>query len=862
MKLTIQKKFLLACIFLVFLTAIGLSLVYYLITRESKHRETRKRIQIAFDIIFDDSDTRTRLYRERVHDFLQNNPIVSSTAALYAQDRAQIASKTFIVANLGMLVESLQEFGDVISADQLAFYGIDKRLLAIYQSHAQGEIMGVYALTDGTTPTFLLTNDTVTNRALGSLLLDDGPVPECPLPDAIAPAYAGEIPDAVAIVPFSREERTGLSIIAPIYDQEQKIGVLVGEVFYTEAMIARYAALSQNAVNFFAGNRLSVGTLTDQTNLDANILSHFANCDAIHKTTVGDREVDNIAIIPITLGEHAYYQAGCLLKNDAKHVGAITVSLSQDIEKQEIRKILLAVVLVSLSALGAACVLSLIFSRKTVHSINQLVGVIGSAAGGDLRTTASALTHDEIGMLATKLNQMITQLRTISSQVQHASQAVHVTADTILEQMGRLIQRMGGQSASVDTTTEAVEHVEQFIDGVAHNTGDLLSAAEEILSSLQETQMSIREVTVSIGDLTANLQQIFASIDQQNNSVKQISEHTTQLMGEAQQTETAVLRIDESLRGVSRNANQSQTLARETMDAALRGQASVEASILGMTDLKEEVAQIARIIGDVNAWGVRVSSILDLVDDITEQTSLLALNASIISAQAGAHGRGFAVVADEIKNLAMRTKDSTKEIGTLIHELQTRTDDGVQKTAEGIQKAEQGVHLANAVQDALHTILESATRSSDEAADTARVIQQTVADSQIISASINRVTEMVAHISAAIRKQEQDIEQVVAATESISGMAEQVNRASIEQRKTTDQVAESMEHVATQFSTISDQTSGLKQNVAQIVDAMHLIEATTTETLDNATRISTESVTNLLHESEVLQRIVQIFKVA
>jgi methyl-accepting chemotaxis protein len=297
------------------------------------------------------------------------------------------------------------------------------------------------------------------------------------------------------------------------------------------------------------------------------------------------------------------------------------------------------------------------------------------------------------------------------------------------------------------------------------------------------------------------------------------------------------------------------------MDAALRGQVSVEASIQGMTDLKEVVAQTAQIIQEVNAWGTRVSSILDIVDDITEQTSLLALNASIISAQAGGHGRGFAVVADEIKSLALRTKTSTKEIGTLIHELQAKSAHGVQKTSEGISKADQGVQLANAVQEALNTILDSATRSSTRAADTAQVIQQTAADSQIISASINRVTEMVSHIRTAIQKQEQDIEQVVAATESISGMAEQVNRASIEQRKATDQMAESMGHVANQFSTISDQTSELKQNVAQIVTAMHLIESTTNETLHNATTISTETVKNLLHESEVLQKIVNVFKV-
>jgi len=333
-------------------------------------------------------------------------------------------------------------------------------------------------------------------------------------------------------------------------------------------------------------------------------------------------------------------------------------------------------------------------------------------------------------------------------------------------------------------------------------------------------------------------------------------------MNETQHTGTAIFRIEQSLCGVSENADQSQNLAKETMDAALRAQAAVDASIHGMNDLKEAVAQTADIIQEMNVWGGRINSILDIVNEITEQTSLLALNASIISAQAGTHGRGFAVVADEIKELAIRTKTSTKEIETLIHELQAKTADGVRKTSTGIAKADQGVQLSNAVQEALNTILDSATRSSSGASNTAQVVQQTVTDSQLISASINRVTDMVSQIRAAIYKQEQDIEQVVTATEMISGMAEQVNRASVEQRRTTDQMAENMEQVAHRFSVISQQTSELKHNVAQIVRAMHLTESTTTETLRNATNISTETVTNLLHESEILQKIVNIFQVS
>jgi methyl-accepting chemotaxis protein len=421
---------------------------------------------------------------------------------------------------------------------------------------------------------------------------------------------------------------------------------------------------------------------------------------------------------------------------------------------------------------------------------------------------------------------------------------------------------MEQQSSSVDNTTEAIKNIKQFIDLVAQNTNDLLTAAAQILASIQETRTNIDEVTESTSALTTNLHRISSSIDLMNQSVKHISENTAHLEEVTQQTETEIHRIDQSFKDVSHNAERTQQLAKETMDAATSGQTSVEASIQGMTELKEVVSNTAQIIQEVNTWGEQVSSILDIVDEITEQTSLLALNASIISAQAGVHGRGFAVVADEIKELATRTKASTKEIGTLVHELQMKTEEGVNNTAEGLRKADQGMQLACAVKDALDIILERATRSSNRASDAAQVIQQTVDSSRKIRIQITSVTEMASKIRMTIQEQEHDVEQVVAAVKNISEMSEQVSRASLEQKRSAEEIERSMEDVTEQFSDISDQTETLRQNSDQIVTAMHTIESTTEQILRNAISISNDTVKNLVQQSNVLQKIVKVFKVS
>ena len=126
---------------------------------------------------------------------------------------------------------------------------------------------------------------------------------------------------------------------------------------------------------------------------------------------------------------------------------------------------------------------------------------------------------------------------------------------------------------------------------------------------------------------------------------------------------------------------------------------------------------------------------------------------------------------------------------------------------------------------------------------------------------MTHVTEKVVNIRTALQDQEHDIEQVVHAVKDISGMSEEMNRASPEQKDATQQIVESMEQVMEKFGTIAEQTETLKQHAHQIVTAMLTIEDATEKTLHTTTEITTETVRNLLRESDVLQKIVNVFKV-
>ncbi|MBD3307050.1 HAMP domain-containing protein [candidate division KSB3 bacterium] len=521
---------------------------------------------------------------------------------------------------------------------------------------------------------------------------------------------------------------------------------------------------------------------------------------------------------------------------------------------------------ISVIAILVISVLAYLFASFMVRNFRRLAGMMYEVSQGNLAVQLDRYSgNNEIGQMAQAFSDMSQGLRrrasTIITNLVSTSTAVNTTADMISDQMHEVLDDMGTQSSSMNDTTGAVEAITQFIKMVDHDTNELQAAAEEMLSSIHEIRANIEEVATSTDYLTTNVHQIASSVEQATDSVRNMSDHTEQFLTITQSTSKAVHHIDESLREVSQNAVQSEQVARETQEIAVDGQAAVDAAINGILDLKEAVSTTAHIIQEVNSWGEQMSSILDIVNEITEQTSLLALNASIISAQAGEHGRGFAVVAEEIKDLATRTKDSTKEMSTLIHALQVKTEEGVDSISTGIQKADHGVQLVSVVKDGFAQIIESATRSSTMAADTAQVLQQTTQNSQRISASMAQIDEMVSQIRTAIQRQKKDTATVVTSVENIRSMAAQVNRAVTEQKTASGQIATSMEHVTDRIGNISTQTQTLKDSADQIVSTLHTIEAITQKISQNTTTISREHVNELLTQAKTLQNLINEFKV-
>jgi methyl-accepting chemotaxis protein len=228
-----------------------------------------------------------------------------------------------------------------------------------------------------------------------------------------------------------------------------------------------------------------------------------------------------------------------------------------------------------------------------------------------------------------------------------------------------------------------------------------------------------------------------------------------------------VAELRETFNQASERAQAVIDLAKKSEESTSTGRSSVQESVASMEQIRDQVLTISRTMMGLVDRTTQIGAIIDVVNDLAEQSNVLALNAAIEAAKAGEQGRGFAVVAREVRSLAERSKDSTSQVRSILQDIERASREALGVIDEGTRKTQAGLQLATRAGESIvvldHAINESSTAAKQIAASTR---QQAV--------GVEEIWQAMRDIDRAVNETASGIRQLEGASKNIKGLSDQM----------------------------------------------------------------------------------------
>jgi len=393
---------------------------------------------------------------------------------------------------------------------------------------------------------------------------------------------------------------------------------------------------------------------------------------------------------------------------------------------------------------------------------NHIEGILGNAAELFVSQRASQTVFEQSDPLLKKSRELVDAYSGLAEQRAGLRIATAVAGVAMVLFLTMFAYRMVRDArdrarSSSEQNRQSQDAILKLLDEMGDLAdGDLTiqpEVTEQITGAIADSiNYAVREMRNLVMRIKNAAQQVAVASEHSRQTATELTEAALRQAAQITEATGKMVAMARSMQDMSMSAERSAEVAQGSVATAKRGAAAVQDTINGMDGMREQIQETAKRIKRLGESSQQIGEIVELINDIAEQTNILSLNAAIQAAMAGEAGRGFAVVADEVQRLAERSAEATKQIADLVKTIQADTNEAVASMEQATNGVVQATRLADAAGQALGEIESVSEQLSSLIVSIARDAQRQSQTATDVSGSMAKIQETTTLTSSGSRQ--------------------------------------------------------------------------------------------------------------
>ena len=499
-------------------------------------------------------------------------------------------------------------------------------------------------------------------------------------------------------------------------------------------------------------------------------------------------------------------------------------------------------------------------TREVMRMVNAGAQFNRRLAEGDLTEVPAEWSDDELGDMAEDLRVTFRGLTRLAQEIRGASEVVDAEAERLAATSRDLLSAVSEQASLAEETTRSSRETQHSMSLVSQSMSQVASATQDVSATILQMRANVEEITGTAEVLSGSVETTVSSTNEIASVAENVRAATDHLRRSSEEAVSFLTELGTSLTETRGHSESLSQLAHHVTSLAASGSENVgaveqqvgrsldglEASYKAMTELRSATDSIGRI--------------LDVIQDITDQTNLLSLNASIIAAGAGEHGKAFGVVATQIRELSAKSKMRSAEIRDVIRSIQ-RGGQEINTSLEQLHlMVSKSSELSREAGASLKSILTAASEQEDMTSRIAAASEELAHGGQSAGRTIQRIFEMIEGISRSVEEQADS-------TRLLTTEAEKVRDGVLHLRRATEEQARGAHVISEATASISQDSQNTSKTVQSQADRslttvkgmQHLLERA--QAVHGAFQELAEASVRLEKSAKALDQQVRKFKI-